>query len=154
MSPLKILNSSEKSEVENKLNKQFRINEISQTIVKHGKDKMFLFSGTLEKNGIKLLEKAVYIERMGVYFGKEDERTGDIRLSIEGSQIFKNQIDKNVFEINDEQTQEWMKGNELLIKTGKRGFLVLKNKEDFLGTGKASEEKIGNFIPKSRRLKN
>lgn len=153
MSPLKILNSSEKNEVEKKLNKQFGIDEISQDIVMHGKNKMFLFSGTLRKKEIKLLEKAVFIERMGVYFGKEDERTGDIRLSIEGSQIFKSQINKNVFEINDDQTQEWMKGNELRIKTGKRGFLILKNKGDFLGTGKASEEKIGNFIPKSRRLR-
>jgi|TARA_Y100000310_G_scaffold336744_1_gene422148 NOL1/NOP2/fmu family ribosome biogenesis protein len=154
MSPLRILNSSEKNEVGKKLNRQFGINSIPQTIVKHGKDKMFLFSGSLENKKIKLLEKAVYIERMGVYFGKVDERTKDIRLSIEGSQIFKSCINKNLFEINDEQTQEWMKGNELRIKTGKRGFLVLKNKEDFLGTGKASEEKIGNFIPKSRRLKN
>lgn len=154
MSPLKILNSSEKSEVEKKLSRQFGINGIPGDIVMHGKSKMFLFSGTFKKNEIKLLGKAVFIERMGVYFGKEDERTGDIRLSIEGSQIFKSQINKNVFEINDDQTQEWMKGNELRIKTGKRGFLILKNKGDFLGTGKASEEKIGNFIPKSRRLKN
>ena len=47
-----------------------------------------------------------------------------------------------------------MMGRELLIKTGKRGFLIMKYNDDFLGTGKASEEKIGNFIPKSRRLKN
>ena len=61
---------------------------------------------------------------------------------------------KNIFELNKEQAEEWMKGRELGIKTGKRGFLVMKYKDDFLGTGKASEEKIGNFIPKSRRLKN
>jgi len=29
----------------------------------------------------------------------------------------------------------------------------MKYKNDFLGTGKASENKIGNFIPKNRRLK-
>ena len=46
-----------------------------------------------------------------------------------------------------------MKGHELPIKTGKHGFLIMKHGEDFLGTGKASEEKIGNFIPKNRRLK-
>jgi len=47
-----------------------------------------------------------------------------------------------------------MKGQDLQIKTGKRGFFVMKYKDDFLGCGKASQEKIGNFIPKSRRLKN
>jgi len=46
-----------------------------------------------------------------------------------------------------------MKGNELEIKTGKKGFLIMKYKNNFLGCGKASELKIGNFIPKSRRLK-
>ena len=46
-----------------------------------------------------------------------------------------------------------MKGHELPIKTGKRGFLIMKHGEDFLGAGKASENKIGNFIPKNRRLK-
>jgi len=44
-------------------------------------------------------------------------------------------------------------GRELNIKTGKRDFLIIKHGDDFLGTGKVSEEKIGNFIPKNRRLK-
>ena len=30
----------------------------------------------------------------------------------------------------------------------------MADKDDFLGTGKTSGEKIGNFIPKLRRLKN
>ena len=46
-----------------------------------------------------------------------------------------------------------MKGNELEIQTGKKGFLIIKYKNDFLGCGKASEPKITNFIPKNRRLK-
>ncbi len=33
------------------------------------------------------------------------------------------------------------------------GFVVIKHKKDFLGTGKASENKISNFIPKNRRLR-
>ena len=74
-------------------------------------------------------------------------------MSIEGTQILKNEIKNNVFEIDENQTEEWMKGRELRIKTGKKGFLILKHKNDFLGTGKSSEEKIGNFIPKNRRLK-
>ena len=35
----------------------------------------------------------------------------------------------------------------------KKGFVIMKCEDDFLGTGKASENKIGNFIPKNRRLK-
>ena len=153
MNPLKILNEKEKKIVENKLNEQFGISEVLGKIIMRGKDKMFLFSGSFSKSQIKKLEKITLIERIGFYFAKIDERTKDIRLSIEGSQILGLEIKKNVFEINEEQTQEWMKGRELRIRTGKKGFLILRHKNDFLGTGKASEEKIGNFIPKSRRLK-
>ena len=153
MNPIKILNKKEKQEIENKLNKQFGIKEISEKIIMKGKEKLFLFSGSFTNEEIKKLEELVVIEKIGVYFAKIDERTEDIRLSIEGSQILKNQIKKNVFEISEELVEQWMKGQELNIKTGKKGFIVIKYKNDFLGTGKASEEKISNFIPKIRRLK-
>jgi NOL1/NOP2/fmu family ribosome biogenesis protein len=74
-------------------------------------------------------------------------------LSIEGSQLLKNQITKNIFELDEKQAEQWMLGNEINIKTDKRGFFIMKFKEDFLGTGKISAEKISNFVPKSRRLK-
>ena len=154
MNPIKILNKKEKQEIESKLNKQFGIKEISEKIIMKGKEKLFLFSGSFTNEEIKKLEELVVIEKIGVYFAKIDERTEDIRLSIEGSQILKNQIKKNVFEISEELVEQWMKGQELNIKTGKKGFIVIKYKNDFLGTGKASEEKISNFIPKIRRLKN
>jgi NOL1/NOP2/fmu family ribosome biogenesis protein len=150
---LKILNKKEKQEIEEKLNNQFGIKEISEKIIMKGKEKLFLFSGSFTNEEIKKLEELVVIEKVGVYFAKIDERTNDLRLSIEGSQIFKNQINKNVFEISEELVEQWMKGRELNIKTGKKGFIVIKYKDDFLGTGKASEEKISNFIPKIRRLK-
>ncbi|HED06081.1 MAG TPA: hypothetical protein ENI61_05290 [Ignavibacteria bacterium] len=153
MNFIKIFNKKQKQEIEEKLNNQFRIKEIPGKIIMKGKEKLFLFSGSFTNEEIKKLEERIIIEKMGVYFAKVDERTNDLRLSIEGSQIFKNQINKNIFELDEEQTEQWMKGRELQIKTGKRGFLIMKYKNDFLGTGKASEEKIGNFIPKVRRLK-
>ena len=152
MNRLKILNENQKREIENKLKKQFGIDKVEGIIVKRGEDRLFLFSGIFSTKEIKHLERIVIIERLGVYFA--NIFGGEIRLSIEGSQILKDQIKKNIFELNEKQAEEWMKGRELLIKTGKRGFLIMKYKDDFLGTGKASEEKIGNFIPKSRRLKN
>ena len=88
---------------------------------------------------------------MGVYLGKIEEY--GIRLSIEGSQILKKEISKNFVELNYEETQTWMMGHEVIKKTGITGFVIIKYKEDLLGTGKASIEKITNFIPKSRRLK-
>lgn len=152
MNPLKILNKNQKKEIENLLKKQFGIDKIPGIIVRRGEERLFLFSGDFDEKQIRRLERNVIIERIGVYFATVIGN--EIRLSIEGSQALKSQIKKNIFSLNSDQAEEWMKGRELLVKTGKRGFLIMKYKDDFLGTGKASEEKIGNFIPKSRRLKN
>jgi NOL1/NOP2/fmu family ribosome biogenesis protein len=151
MNFFKILNENEKKEIEKMLEKQFGIRNIPGIILRKGRERLFLFSGSLNKKQIKELEKDVPIERMGVYFAKIFE--DGIRLSIEGTQLLKDQIKRNTFELEQDQMESWMKGQELPIKTGKKGFLIMKYKDDFLGTGKASEEKIGNFIPKSRRLK-
>jgi NOL1/NOP2/fmu family ribosome biogenesis protein len=152
MSYIKILNEQEKREVEKKLNEQFGIEKIHGLILRTGEERLFLFSGDFSEKNIKNLERTVVIERTGIYFAKiiQDK----IKLSIEGTQILGAQVKKNIFELKDEtQLEEWMMGQDLPIKTGKRDFLVMKYKEDFLGCGKASEEKIGNFIPKSRRLR-
>lgn len=148
---LKILNANEKREIEEKIKNQFGVDEIRGILIKSGKERLFFFSGNFSKEMIKSLEESAPVERIGVYFAKIVNE--EIRLSIEGVQILKDQINKNILKINDEQAERWMKGQELDIKTGKRGFLIIKNNEDFLGCGKASEEKVGNFIPKTRRLK-
>ena len=152
MTHLKILNEQEKREIEKKLNEQFGIEKIHGLILTTGEERLFLFSGDFSEKNIKTLERAVPIERTGIYFAKI---IGDkVKLSIEGAQILRNQIKKNIFELKTEkELEEWMMGQDLPLKTGKRDFLVIKYKDDFLGCGKASEEKIGNFIPKSRRLK-
>ena len=151
MTFLKVLNQKEKKEIETRLSEQFGIDNIPGLIVKRGEERLFIFSGDFSEQDIKKLEASAPIERGGIYFARIIG--DDIKLSIEGTNMLKNQINKNIFELNDEQLEEWMMGQDLQIKTGKRGLLVIKHNDDFLGCGKASEEKIGNFIPKSRRLK-
>ena len=148
---LKILNIKEKKKIEKSLQEQFGIIEIKGLLVKRGEERIFLFQGDLSPKEIVELERKIPLERVGIYFAKmiRDEP----KLSIEGAQILKNQIKKNIFELNKEQAEQWMTGQELNIKTGKRSFLIMKYKDDLLGCGKASEEKITNFIPKARRLK-
>jgi len=225
---LKILTEKEKREIVQKLNKQFGIKEVPGIITMHGKERLFLFQGDLNEKEIKELEQNVPIERVGIYFAKLIGN--EIKLSIDGVQVLKDQITKNILEINEKQAEQWMMGRELLFdnvfekedngigennlnknskdkinnekadkksfsinklnnsdeqseeqiwvdehlresasptKTsvgaswagsrfpGKKphGFVIIKFKDDFLGTGKASEQKITNFIPKNRRLK-
>jgi len=146
-----ILNPQEKTEIEKKLAEQFGINYIPGKIIKYGKERLFLFSGDFSKEDIERLKKCAIIERLGVYFAKVIGE--NIKLSIEGSQILSAQITKNFLELDQKEAEEWMMGRELHIKTMKRGFLIMKHGSDFLGAGKASENKIGNFVPKNRRLK-
>lgn len=149
--PIQILTQKEKAEIESQLEKQFGISKIPAMLLKAGQEKIFFYSGSFNEQQIKTLEKIIPIERIGVYFAKEER--GELRLNIEATQLLKNQISKNIVEITENQVEHWLKGRELEIKTGLKGFVILKHKSDFLGTGKASENKIGNFIPKSRRLK-
>lgn len=151
MSYLKIMNKYEKGEIEKKLKEQFGIESVPGLIIQRGEERLFLFQGDFTESEIKKLESSVVIERLGVYFARivRDE----IRLSIEGTQILKGQIKKNIFTLKDDQVEEWMTGADLQVATGEHGFLIIKHGSDFLGCGKASEHKISNFIPKSRRLK-
>lgn len=149
---IQILNKKQTKEIEEYLWEQFGVHEIPGRLFQLGEEKIFLFSGEASDDDIRELEAMVPVERLGVYFAKV--MNGEIRLSIEGTQLLKNQIKKNIFELDGEQAEKWMQGQELNIHMGKKGFFVMKYKNDFLGCGKASEEKIGNFIPKMRRLKN
>jgi len=151
MEKIKILDHKEKEEIQKALEKQFGIKKIPGELIKKGEEKIFLFQGNMISKQIKEIEELTPIERIGVYFAKD--QGGEIRLSIEGTHLLKEQIKENIFEMNEEQVQDWIRGRELNIKTGKRQFLVMKYKEDFFGCGKASAEKITNFIPKTRRLK-
>ena len=148
---LSILTQKQKQEIEKKLNEQFGISEVPGIILQLGGERLFLFQGNLTEKEILELAKNVPVERAGVYFAKyfNDE----IRLSLEGVFLLKDQIKKNIFELNEKQAEQWMQGSELNIQTGKHGFLIMKHNDYFLGCGKASAEKIGNFIPKNRRLK-
>lgn len=148
---LRVLDEKKFNEILEQLNRDFGIETIPGILLMRGTERIFLYQGDLTIKEISEVEKTFVIERIGVYFAKEQK--GEIRLSLEGVHILRDQIKKGIFELDEKQAEEWMHGSELNIKTGKRQFLIMKYKDYFLGTGKASSEKISNFIPKNRRLK-
>ena len=114
---IKILSKYETNEILGKLQEQFGIKEIPGIMLRIGQERIFLYQGSLDEKEIIKLEMAVPVERIGVYFAKI--QNDELRLSIEGTHVLKNQINKNIFEINDEQLNTWMHGSELQIETGK-----------------------------------
>jgi NOL1/NOP2/fmu family ribosome biogenesis protein len=152
MIPIKFLNEREKERIIRILNQQFGIKDVPFSLVKLGKERIIVFSGEISEREILDIDEVAHIEGIGLYFAKEE--MDGIRLSIEGSQLLKNQITKNIFNLDSKQAEQWMLGQEINIDTDKKGFFVMKYKEDMLGTGKISNNRITNFVPKPRRLKN
>ena len=46
-----------------------------------------------------------------------------------------------------------MAGEDVEIES-KKGLVVLKHNGDFIGCGKSNGEKVFNYVPKERRIKN
>lgn len=88
------------------------------------------------------------INTAGMYFC--NLRNGQIRLSIEGSQIIGPLAKHHVLELDDDEIKLWMTGNDM-EKEGE-GFVIIKHKKDFMGTGKLTNGKLLNYVPKIRRL--
>jgi len=149
--PIKFLSNQEKEKLLRQLNSQFGIKELPWIVGKLGKERIILFSGDLSEKEILRMDEFGRVEGVGLYFAKE--MPDGIRLSIEGTQLLKDQINKNIFELNEKQSEEWMLGQEIPVQIKEKGFMIMKFKDDFLGTGKASEGRITNFVPKPRRLK-
>jgi len=153
MIPLKFFNEHERERIIKILNQQFGIKDVPFKFARLGKERIIAFSGNISEREILNIDKVAHIEGVGLYFAKEE--MDGIRLSIEGSQLLKDQITKNIFNLDSKQAEQWMLGQEINIEnTDKKGFFVMKFKEDMLGTGKISNNRITNFVPKPRRLKN
>ncbi len=146
---MKPLTSSDKKKILQKLS-QFGITDIPGLVIQFGKEKLRLYTGILSKEELYHLDNEARIETIGLYFAKYEQ--DEIRLTLDGVQFFRNQINKNIIQIDDKLADDWLKSNDLQIKTQK-GWFILKNKDEFLGCGKSTGEKISNFVPKERRIK-
>ena len=148
---LEILKKTEKEKIREQLEKQFGISKLPYLFTKNSKDKIRGFTGNLSKEEILRLARETNMEVLGLYLFK-DEKDG-IRLSIDACHALKDEIKKNIIELNDAQALEWFKGHDLDIKSDDKGYKILKYKDDFIGCGKLSQSRLVNFVPKERRIK-
>ena len=144
---LRILNKKEISRILNKLNDQFSINlKIDYGMLRNKDGKIFLVTKDLNKVNLDKLR----INDIGLYAIREDK---EIRLSIEGSQLFGKYASKNIYEINKDEANLWMTGNNIKCDKVYNGFVIIKYKNDFLGSGKYKNNEIINYVPKERWIK-
>ncbi|MBI2507981.1 hypothetical protein HYV89_03435 [Candidatus Woesearchaeota archaeon] len=144
---LKKISSKEKKELLKQLQEQFNFSgKLDYNFFVNQDKKIFIFNKNLDIDFSK-----IRVNSLGLYFANTEN---ELRLSIEGSQLIGPHSRKNIFEIEDKQLQEWMHGRDIETENEFEGFVLIKNKDDFYGTGKYKDGKILNFIPKERRLKN
>ena len=144
---LRILNKKEISRILSKLNEQFEINlKIDYGMLRNKDGKIFLVTKDLGKVNLDKLR----INDIGLYAIREDK---EIRLSIEGSQLFGKHVRKNIYEINKDEANLWMTGNNIKCNKVYNGFVIIKYEDNFLGTGKYKNNEIINYVPKERWIK-
>src|SRR3989338_7453498 len=147
MQNLKILNRKEKKAILDQLKTQFEVHlDLPYIFLINSEEKIFLITRDLTKIDLDQLR----VNDIGLYFGKK-EKDG-IRLSIEGSQIIGKNAKKNVLELTEEETMHWFRGLEIPVAKDIPGYLLLKNKNDFIGCGKCKNGRIINYVEKGRRI--
>jgi len=147
MPQLKILNGKEIKEILKLIEKQWNVKiKLEYTFLKNNKNRVFIINKDIEKIELEKLR----VNSFGLYFCEIDHM--GIRLSIEGSQIIGPKATKNIVEINSLQIKQWFNGQDLEIKENYSGFVIIKHKNDFLGSGKYKNGKILNYVSKSRRI--
>ena len=145
---MKLLDKKEIKKIIEELKDYYGVKELSldYAFIKNNDNKIHIISNDFKK----LNTKDLRINGLGLYF--LDVSKG-LRLSIEGSQIIGKKATKNIHELNNEELKDWLRGYDLDCDDI-YGYKLIKNKNDFYGIGFASNNKIKNFIPKSRRIKN
>ena len=147
MKELKILNTRDIKAIINSLTSQFSFSgKLDHAFLKN-KDDIFLISRNLANIDTSKLN----INNLGLYFGRIEH--GQIRLSIEGSQLIGNNSGKNILTLDDDKAARWIAGENIEIDNSLKGYMLIRHKKDFLGCGYVKNGILLNYIPKERRLK-
>ena len=163
MRPINFLNSKDYRELARKINEQWDCNfSFEDFVVQSAKDKIYIISRDIEQIDYKKFN----IEVTGLYLAHLSEK-GEIRLSIEGSQILGPVAKKNIVDIG-KLSKLWMAGQDIPFKTDCEGMVIIKSGNDYMGCGKVkfreetvfdeegkphkeNQQIILNFVPKTRR---
>ena len=146
------IKSSEKKRLLEQLKEQFGLDSLPYLLIESGKEKVRAFSGHLSKEEILKISQLANIEVIGLYLLRREH---DLRLSFDAASLVSKQISGNILEIDKEQMEKWIRGQNLEIpqNSQKTETLVIKYQNFFLGSGRLKDGILINHVPKERRLK-
>lgn len=120
--------------------------DLDYAFLQNDKGKIYIINSDISKID---LEK-VRMNSLGLYFGEVHDNM--IRLSIEGSGLVGPYARKNVIELSDSDSKRWLSGQDLDVSDLENGYYLIRNKKDFYGCGKVKDNKLFNYVSKSRRI--
>lgn len=94
---------------------------------------------------------SIGLKSVGLYIARKLDK--GFRLSVEGTQLIGPWCTKNVVELSEQELERWMSGKGLEVRCrAEDGFVILKHKQYYVGSGKYRSGRIQSFLPKSRRV--
>ncbi len=155
---LEILSKKDKDKLSNFLEQAYGLGLPRCQIIQSSKERLRIFTGDLSERELMILANTIRIETIGTYLAfikKEDnEKDSEFRLSFDSSFIFKDAT-KNILDLDEEQMKLWISGQDLVAEkiSSTYPFMLLRYKEEIIGCGKLTQNKILNFVPKERRIR-
>lgn len=147
-----MLNSKETREIENIILKNYE-SEIELNgyfLYITFDDKIWIAS----KSTLQLdFDKIRSIVSIGLCIGKL--RRNNLHLTVEGCQLIGKTAKKNVVMVDEENMKKYIMGHDVvgeMINCANDNFVIIKYKNDFIGSGILRNGKVENSLPKSRKL--
>jgi NOL1/NOP2/fmu family ribosome biogenesis protein len=152
-SKIKFFSRKEKERIEKIIEKNYgaKLDFSNVILAKTSDEKVWILAKDVKKLDISRLE----VISAGLYLGrlKANEK---ILLSIEGCQLVGKQAKRNIAILNEVETRKFVQGQDVEVEKSveceERNFVLVKHKDDFLGSGKFVNNKVENLVSKSRRL--
>ena len=149
MKSLRILNTREVRDIISKLEKQYDcVLAFDFAFLMDSNNKIFV----VDRDAAQINFEKLRINSVGLYFA-EVTKNGEIRLTMEGSQIVGPLARKNVVDLDEAQVRTYFFGEELIVEADVEGFVLLRFHEDFFGAARYKDGKILNYLPKYHRTK-
>jgi NOL1/NOP2/fmu family ribosome biogenesis protein len=146
--PFTPLKSKEAKDILNLIDRQWggTLDLEGHALFQNRKDNLYLASRDVGRVDLARLR----VTAIGCYIG--EYKHGELRPSIEGSQLIGPTATRNVADLDAAETQAWMRGEDIPKEGSWNGFVIVRHGRNYLGSGKCKDGKLLNYVPKTRRL--
>ncbi len=145
-----IYNSREKKQLRQQLEEEYGITKLPE----------YVYFSINKKERVYIAPESVFqedqnklrVNAFGMYIGTIMK--DGFRFSLEGAQLFGPLATKNIVDVGQEERNKWFQGEALPCETNEGAYVLVRNEQDYLGSGKVKDKEIINYLAKARKLTN